>query len=61
MNEQRRSEYRCIECGRLMGVEAILGAVCGRCVRRNHARAIGMRGSERKQNNRREDERWQRK
>ena len=35
----------CTQCGRDMGYEWLLGPVCGRCCRRNHARVMGKRGS----------------
>jgi hypothetical protein len=37
------NEHLCQQCGKDMGNEWILGAVCGKCVRKNHAQATGGR------------------
>lgn len=35
--------HYCIQCGNDMGYEWILGPICGKCVRRNHRRVLGIR------------------
>ena len=39
--EREHSVHYCQQCKRDMGNEWILGPVCGRCCRENHARVIG--------------------
>jgi len=35
------AEHKCEQCGKDMGNEWLLGPVCGKCVRANHAKATG--------------------
>lgn len=32
---------KCLQCGKVLGAEVILGSVCGRCCRKNHRRVAG--------------------
>jgi len=34
-------ETRCLQCGKVMGPEIFLGAVCGDCCRKNHEKIAG--------------------
>lgn len=43
MQERAEEEHLCLCCGREMGPEWLLGAVCGKCVRANHRKATGRR------------------
>ena len=36
-------EQRCERCGKVLGPEAFLGPVCGKCVRIRHAEVVGRR------------------
>jgi len=41
VTEQDEQRHLCLQCGKDMGFEYLLGVVCGKCCRRNHRRAAG--------------------
>ena len=38
---EEKVEHKCLQCGKELGNEWILGPVCGKCVRANHKKATG--------------------
>ena len=36
-------KQKCLQCGKPLGAEVFLGAVCGACCKANHRKAIGKR------------------
>ena len=38
---EKTGTHHCQQCGKDMGNEWLLGAVCGKCCRKNHKRVIG--------------------
>jgi NMD protein affecting ribosome stability and mRNA decay len=38
------SKHYCVQCGKDMGHEWILGSVCGKCVRANHRHVVTGKG-----------------
>jgi len=40
-SKAKSPEHPCLQCGRDLGPERFLGAVCGRCCRANHKRVTG--------------------
>jgi hypothetical protein len=43
MEKQVEKKHYCLQCGKEMGFEWFLGAVCGACCKANHRKVVGRR------------------